>query len=190
MNSIQRIKKKINGEEICIEVCDEGEFMTVNPKCYSKLSNRGKGRIYSVKELLLILLGIDSEIPLKKTLLMKEAFLFEKELSYELNLNLDSLMFVPYKYGSYSKLIDESLESMPDLVTITSSRKKEIRLTKKGKIEAKKILNTLPENKCNIIKMKRIGWDQWGNRGILKRVYTDYPIYTANSEIKDDILGD
>ena len=38
--------------------------------------------------------------------------------------------------------------------------------------------------------MKRIGWDQWGNRGILKRVYTDYPIYTANSEIKDDILGD
>ena len=56
--------------------------------------------------MLLLLLGVDAEVPLKKILLMKEAFLFEKELSYDLDLNFDSLKFVPYKYGSYSMLLD------------------------------------------------------------------------------------
>ena len=65
-----------DGNDIYIEVCDDGEFTTVNPKCYDTLRNVNDTKKYSVKELLLILLGVDPEIPLKKTLLMKEAFLF------------------------------------------------------------------------------------------------------------------
>lgn len=190
MNSknIRKVKKNIGGRVIQMEVCDDGEFTTVNPKCYDKLT---KGKKYSVKEMILLLLGVDAEIPLKKLLLMKEAFLFEKELSYELELNFDSLQFVPYKFGPYSKILDETLDSMDDLLTIEySAGKYEIKLNEKGKMEAEKLIETLPDDKVNKIKFTRIGWDQWGNKGILKRVYTDYPVYTVNSEIKDDVLGD
>lgn len=187
-NNIRKVKKNIGGRVIQMEVCDDGEFTTVNPKCYDKLT---KGKKYSVKEMILLLLGVDAEIPLKKLLLMKEAFLFEKELSYELELNFDSLQFVPYKFGPYSKILDETLDSMDDLLIIEySAGKYEIKLNEKGKMEAEKLIETLPGDKVNKIKFTRIGWDQWGNKGILKRVYTDYPVYTVNSEIKDDVLGD
>ena len=190
MNSknIRKVKKNINGREIHMEVCEDGEFTTVNPKCYDKLT---EGRRYSVKEMILLLLGVDEEIPLKKLLLMKEAFLFEKELSYKLDLNFESLQFIPYKFGPYSKILDETLDLMDDLLTVEySSGKYEIKLNEKGKEEARKVIETLPDDKISKIRFTRIGWDQWGNKGILKRVYTDYPIYTVNSEIKDDVLGD
>ena len=186
--NIRKVKKNINGREIHMEVRDDGGFTTVNPKCYDNLI---KGRKYSVREMVLLLLGVDAEIPLKKLLLMKEAFLFEKELSYDLELSFESLQFIPYKFGPYSKILDETLDSMEELLTIEySAGKYEIRLNEKGKIEAEKLIETLPEDKIDRIRFTRIGWDQWGNKGILKRVYTDYPIYTVNSRIKDDVLGD
>lgn len=185
-NNIHKIKTTINNKEICIEVCEEGEFTTVNPKCYDKLTGNNK---YSIEQLLLLLLGVDPEIPLKQILLMKEAFLFEKELSYELDLSFKSLNYIPYKYGPYSKLLDETIKTMDDLLEISfSSNKREIKLSEKGKIKAEEFINSLPEDKVNILRLKRIGWDQLGNKGILKRVYSDYPVYTVNSEIKDDVL--
>lgn len=186
--AIRKIKKNINGEEIYIEVRDENGFTTVNPKCYSHLN--GVGRKFSVKEALLLLLGVDPEIPLKKTLLMKESFLFEKELSHELKLNLESFQFAPYKYGPYSKKLDVTLDSMDGLIIISGGNKKEVTLTDDGKREAQRLLALLPQSTIEKLKFKRIGWDQWGNRGILKRVYTDYPIFTVKSEIKDDVLGE
>ena len=190
MNSrnIHKVKKTINGRKLHMDVLDDGEFTTVNPECYDNLTG---GKKYSVKDLVLLLLGVDAEIPLKKLLLMREAFLFEKELSYELKLNFEPLQFVPYKFGPYSKLLDETLDSMDDLLTIEySSGKQEIKLNEKGKAEAEKLIATIQDYKIKKIKFIRIGWDQLGNKGILKRVYTDYPVYTANSEIKDDVLGD
>lgn len=187
-DTIRKIKKTINGEEIYIEVRDENGFTTVNPKCYSHLN--GIGKKFSVKEAILLLLGVDPEIPLKKTLLMKESFLFEKELSHELKLNLESFQFVPYRYGPYSRKLEDTLDSMDGLIVISRGNKKEVTLTEEGKKEAQKLLDSLSPLIVNKLKFKRIGWDQWGNRGILKRVYTDYPIFTVNSEIKDDVLGE
>ena len=187
-DTIRKIKKNINGEEIYIEVRDENGFTTVNPKCYSHLN--GVGKKFSVKEAILLLLGVDPEIPLKMTLLMKESFLFEKELSHELNLNLESFQFIPYRYGPYSRKLEDTLESMDGLIVITKGNKKEVTLTDEGKKEAQKLLESLSPSTVNKLKFKRIGWDQWGNRGILKRVYTDYPIFTVKSEIKDDVLGE
>ena len=186
-DSIRKIKKNINGEEIYIEVRDENGFTTVNPKCYSYLN--GVGKKFSVKESILLLLGVDPDIPLKKTLLMKESFLFEKELSHELKLNLESFQFVPYKYGPYSEILEDTLDSMDGLIVISNGNKKEVTLTDEGKKEAKKLLDSLSPSTVDRLKFKRIGWDQWGNKGILKRVYTDYPIFTVKSKIKDDVLG-
>lgn len=187
--AIRKIKKNINGEEIYIEVLDEENgFTTVNPKCYSHLE--GVGRKFSVKDSLLLLLGVDPDIPLKKTLLMKESFLFEKELSHELNLNLESFQFFPYRFGPYSNLIDDALNSMEGLIIIGRGNKKEITLTAEGKREAQKLLDSLSSSTVESLRFKRIGWDQFGNKGILKRVYTDYPIFTVKSEIKDEVLGE
>ena len=137
MNSkkVRIIKKKVGGREISMEVCDEGEFTTVNPKCYDNLTGAEK---YSIKDMVLLLLGVDAEVPLKKILLVKEAFLFEKELSYDLDLSFDSLKFIPYKYGLYSKLLDETLDEMADLLAINNySRKYEIKLNDEGKCRPK-----------------------------------------------------
>lgn len=187
-NDIRKIKKNINGEDIYIEVRDENGFTTVNPKCYSHLN--GVGRKFSVKESILLLLGVDPEIPLKMTLLMKESFLFEKELANELNLNLESFKFIPYRFGPYSRVLEDTLSSMEGLIEISKGNKKEITLTDEGKKEAEKLLESLSESTVEKLKFKRLGWDQWGNKGILKRVYTDYPIFTVNSEIKDEVLGE
>ena len=188
-NDIRKIKKRINGENIYIEVCDEENgFTTVNPKCYSYLN--GVGRKFSVKESILLLLGVDPEIPLKMTLLMKELFLFEKELSYKLKLNIESFQFVPYRYGPYSRKLEDTLHSMDGLIVISNGNKKEVTLTDDGKKEAQNLLDSLSPSTIEKLKFKRLGWDQWGNRGILKRVYTDYPIYIVKSEIKDEVLGE
>lgn len=188
-NDIRKIKKRINGENIYIEVCDEENgFTTVNPKCYSHLN--GVGRKFSVKESILLLLGVDPEIPLKMTLLMKELFLFEKELSYKLKLNIESFQFVPYRYGPYSRKLEDTLHSMDGLIVISNGNKKEVTLTDDGKKEAQNLLDSLSPSTIEKLKFKRLGWDQWGTRGILKRVYTDYPIYIVKSEIKDEVLGE
>lgn len=36
------VKKNINGHEINLEVCDEGEYTTVNPKCYLEMERKFK----------------------------------------------------------------------------------------------------------------------------------------------------
>ena len=51
-NNIHKIKKTINHKEVCIEICEDGEFTTVNPRCYDKLT--GGNEKYSIKELLLL----------------------------------------------------------------------------------------------------------------------------------------
>ena len=48
-------------------------------------------------------------------------------------------------------------------------------------MQAKKLMETVGEDKLNKIRFARIGWDQWGSKGILKRIRTDYPIYVFNS---------
>ncbi|WP_458456517.1 hypothetical protein [Methanobrevibacter sp.] len=44
-DTIHKIKKTINGEEIYIEVRDENGFTTVNPKYYSHLNGIGKKEV-------------------------------------------------------------------------------------------------------------------------------------------------
>lgn len=172
-----KIKKQVNGEEFNLEVMNEGGFLTVNPKHYDNLN--GTGEKYSVEEMVLLLLGVDNEVPIKHTILMKEAFLFEKELSYELNIKFEPLHYTPSKNGAYSEILDKTLKQMKELLTIsTSTRKKEIKLNKKGKKHATQLIKTLPKNKINKIKLKRIGWDQYGTQGIQHRIHIDYPLYT------------
>jgi len=95
-NSPRKIKEKIGNEWVELEVLDENELITVNPNTYDKILNkRSESEKLGIKELILLLLGVDPDIPLKLTLLMKEAFLIEKELSNVLEINFDNLDFYP-----------------------------------------------------------------------------------------------
>ena len=52
---------------------------------------------------------------------MKVAFLFEKELSHDLNLKFEPLHYVPYKYGHYNEILDKTIKEMDSLIEKTFS---------------------------------------------------------------------
>lgn len=193
-SSIQKLKKEVSpGCFVEIETCSENGLITVNPRDAEKvLSKKSSDKNLSSEDVILLLLGADPEVPIKETLFMKEAFLLEKEVANEVGLNINSLNFYPHHFGPFSRDLDENIEKLNgDLINIEySNNKKSIKLTEKGKRTASKLLNKLPDEKVDKLKYKRLGWDQYGNRGILLRVYRDYPVYASKSKIKDDLLGD
>ncbi|MEW6011125.1 MAG: hypothetical protein CIT03_07455 [Methanobacterium sp.] len=193
-NNPKQIKKILShGNFVKIEVCEEKGLITVNPKDTDRLLNKNIIDEPSLdpKELILLLLGADPEIPIKETLFMKEAFLLEKETAAEIGLNVESLNFFPHHYGPYSKDLDDNIKELEgNLLDIHfENNKKLIKLTEKGKKVANKLIENIPSDKINNLRYKRIGWDQYGNRGILLRVYRDYPVYASKSKIKDELLG-
>lgn len=134
-------------------------------------------KVYSIQEMILLLLGLNENNPLKKKLLIREAFLFEKEFFNDMNMHFKSAEFTPGKYGPESKLIINTLNSMYDLIMISPTQKQEIYLTTKGKIKARKFINMIEIEKINKIKYRKDGWDQWGVQIILKKIQKDYPEY-------------
>ena len=190
---------KLVKKEICpgfiaeVEVCEECGLTLIHPRdAEILLSTKDKeDDILKIKDIIILLLGLYPEIPLKETLMMKEAFLLEKEVSSEINLNIESLNFYPYKFGPFSDSIENNLREIDgDLVQVEvlDSGKKLIKLTEQGKIQANKIIEQLPKSKVNKLKYKLRGWDNSGNIGILRKVYRNYPVYATKSKIKDDIM--
>jgi len=191
----KKIKKVLpSGNSVEIEVFNENGLNTVNPADTNRLLNKNviEAPSLSSKELILLLLGVDPDIPIKETLFMKEAFLMEKEGASEIGLNLESLNFFPHHYGPYSKDLDDSLKELDgDIIDIHLEHgKKLIKLNESGKKIAKNLLKGMPHDKIEKLRYKRVGWDQYGNRGILLRVYRDYPVYTSKSKIKEELLGE
>lgn len=145
------------------------------------------------EELCLILLYA-SEEPIKGSIsFMKEAFLLFKEKLKEYNVPALSPHFFSYSYGPYSFDIVEAwynLEANGLLNTKgrRSSSKEIFYLTKKGKAEAKRIYESLPDELKKELPLWRRGLDELGNDGILKDVYLKYPDYTDKSKIKDNVL--
>lgn len=190
----KRVKKEIiPGYVTEVEVCEECGLTLVNPMDAELiLSIKDKNEdILKTKDIIILLLGLYPEIPLKETLMMKEAFLLEKEVSNEIKLNMESLNFYPYKFGPFSDLLENNLKKIDgDLIQIqvSESGKKLIKLTDEGKIKAKELIQNMPKSKVDKLKLKRRGWDQFGNTGILRRVYRNYPVYASKSKIKDDIM--
>jgi len=193
-HNLRRVKKEIiPGYFTEVEICDECGLETVNPREAEKLLSMrdSEGMYLNPEHTILLLLGVDPAVPIKETLFMKEAFLLEKEAAGEIGLNVDSLNFYPDKYGPFSRLLEDNLQEMDgNLIKIIryEGGKKHIKLTEKGEKVAKSIIEKIPKDKIDKLHYKRVGWDQYGNRGILKRVYRDYPLYASKSKIKDNVL--
>ncbi len=193
-HNLRRVKKEIiPGYFAEVEICDECGLETINPLEAEKLLSMrdSKGINLNPEDTILLLLGVDPEVPIKETLFMKEAFLLEKEAAGEIGLNVNSLNFYPDKFGPFSRLLENNLQEMDgDLITIIrfEGGKKIIKLTEKGEKVAKSLIEKISPDKIKKLHFTRLGWDQYGNRGILKRVYRDYPLYASKSKIKDNIL--
>lgn len=192
---IRKIKKEISpGNFVEIQVRDECGLTTIDPKDINKLLNKSniEDSDLNPKEVILLLLGVDPDIPIKETLFMKEAFLLEKEAAKDIGLNIGSMNFYPHHFGPFSRDLEDNIENLKDdLISVDySDNKKIIKLTEKGKKAANSLISELSAEKINKLKYNRVGWDQYGNRGILLRVYRDYPVYASKSKIKDELLGE
>lgn len=126
-------------------------------------------------------------------LLMKEIFLMQREFAKEDNIRINDASFTSYKYGPYSVDVDDFIDIMEEYGLIMSSGRKSSNkeifyLTDKGILEGKKAFSRLNEDQQERLRDLRKGWDQLGVRGILKLVYTKYPEYIDESEIKQQVL--
>ncbi len=124
---------------------------------------------------------------------MKETFLLFKEKLQQFDVLALSPHFISYHYGPYSFDLVESWYDLEELGLITiegrrSTNKETFSLTRKGRLEAKRIYDSLPEDLKKELPGWRRGLDELGNDGILKDVYKKYPEYTDRSKIKDRVL--
>jgi DNA-binding PadR family transcriptional regulator len=190
-----RKTKVIHGEVLEVEVCKECGRILVKPKDAQKLlTRRGReGEPLTSRKVILALLGTFPERPIiNRIVMMKEAFLLEKEVARDIGLNIESLRFTPYEYGPYSKPVDDALRQLEEERLIQIEReahgqKEIIKLTDKGKQIAQTLLETIPNEQTQYLKRKRKGWDQLGYYGILQKVYDEYPAYRSKSKITEKI---
>ena len=182
--------------EVRVEECTLCGQVLVHPEDAERvLSERGPVDVppLDAREVVLALLGGHPERPVyNRIVLMKETFLFEKELAREMEVPVSSLRFVPYKYGPYSKMVDDALRELEvrGLVRIdrvSAGQKEVIELTEAGAEEARTALDRLTEEQRHRLERKRKAWDQLGYRGLLEKVYEEYPAYKTRSEIADKV---
>jgi len=145
------------------------------------------------KELCLVLLYASKEPIRGAVSFMKEAFLLFKEKLKEFDVPALSPHFISYFYGPYSFDIVEAWLDLEELDLITregrpSTNKENFKLTNKGKQEARRIYDSLPEELKTKLPEWRRGLDELGNDGILRDVYFKYREYTDKSKIKKDVL--
>lgn len=154
-----------------------------------------EGGELSKDEVVLLLFGLDADSGIDSTtVLVKEAFLLEKEMLPDLGLEAQSFNFFPWNQGPYSKELAETVNELADegYLSITEEEdRRRFKLTEKGKEAAEQLVDEkLDAGVKRVLKTRRKGWDQLGYTGLLRRVYQMYPEFTSRSEIKEDILDD
>lgn len=195
LSSREKGTRMIEGETVRVEVCGRCGIVMVNPSDAARFlgvkGQRSAPRLRGAKEVILALLGAVPDRPIINKLgLMKEAFLLEKESAPSVGLSLDALGFVPYKQGPFSRVVSDALDELANAGILTVEhlgRQQRISLTRQGKALAQSVLQRLGAGPVKNLAYKRRAWDQLGYNGILRKVYEEYPAYTSESEIKDDI---
>lgn len=195
LSARERGTRVIDGVSVRVEICGKCHLVMVNPSDAANLLGvkgpRSAPRLKGARDVILALLGAIPDRPIINKLgLMKEAFLLEKESALAIGLSLDSLRFVPYKQGPFSRDVSDALEELARLGVVTVEhlgRQQKISLTPEGKAVARTVLQRLGDGPAKNLAYKRRAWDQLGYNGILRKVYEEYPAYTSESEIVDDI---
>jgi uncharacterized protein YwgA len=146
----------------------------------ARLFSKTKPEI-SGSDLILVLLSIS---PIKgNTKLQKQVFLAWKEI---FNDKICELGYYPYKFGAYSRLIEDSakLLVLEDKISVEKRRGEGTiyAIREKGQ---RSIRKNLIKNKTRWIKLRdrKTDWDDWSPKGILRYVYRNYPQYATKTKI-------
>jgi len=142
-------------------------------------------------EMILLLLYSTNKPLYGRTLFMKELFLLKEEVlkNHYGNESLEDLHYVPFRFGMYSFKIGKLVEELEFAEYVERRGKKNTRdesfaLTEKGREHARELLDRIPEDVLDKVRLCRTGWDELGTDGILRYVYQHYPQYTDRSELK------
>ncbi|BCU68471.1 hypothetical protein HS7_19080 [Sulfolobales archaeon HS-7] len=150
---------------------------------------------FTLDELLLIILGLEPDIPIKgRTFLTKLVFNMWNELKL-LGYQIEDPEFYGYKYGPYSDFVLYNLELLwyANKIDIEGTlRERQIyKLTEKGKRKAKELLKLLKKEDVNRLKEIRMGLEQSRlKRGYIKYTYEEWKPYTTKSEAKIETIWD
>jgi uncharacterized protein YwgA len=153
---------------------------------WDKIKKKNTEGKLKIDELILLILN-EGKVS-GKTKLQKEVFLAWKEIIKD---HLVDPLFHPDYYGPYSDLIEDAIEQLKLEGYIKTAAIGEGHatyfITEKGKKKVREIL----ENKkfiskfMQILKEKKIDWDEWSSKGILIYVYRKYPEYTTKTRVPE-----
>lgn len=151
-------------------------FTDQSLKYFEKMEESLLGR-----DLVLMLLSLS---PVKgDTMLQKQTFLAWEILFKKQTIDPG---FFPYKFGAYSKAIGDSLKVLSNsgLITIKRAKGEGVRysITPSGKRTISKKLKKMEIN-LDKLRAKKLDWDEWTTRGIMKYVYRNYPEYTTETKV-------
>lgn len=148
---------------------------------------------FSLRDLVLVVLGAQDKPVHGRTLLMNEAFLMHEEA---LKGRSSDPNFVPYRFGPHSfhvagLLRELAADGVLEVGGRANSNSESFRLTAKGLKMAAEVLGRLPEGEREAASAKRMGWDQLGTRGVRGYVCKHYPGYEEKSiaKYKDVVWG-
>ncbi len=143
---------------------------------YEKLGNH-----LLSSDLILMLLMV---APIKgMTKMQKQVFLTWKELFKDVSVDLG---YYPWKYGAYSKVVENSVKILEKQQLIEKRKRKGegtiFDITKSGRNMIKNKIRIMRLDLRNLTE-KKTDWDDWTSRGTLRYVYRNYPEYTSKTNI-------
>lgn len=132
-------------------------------------------------DLILMLLSLS---PIKgSTKMQKQVFLTWKELFSDITFEPG---FFPWRYGAFSKLVEDTLKVLEKQKYIRIKRRKGqgsiFTITESGKSIIENKMTNLGIDFRNL-REKKTDWDEWSHKGILRYVYRRYPGYTLRTEV-------
>lgn len=116
-----------------------------------------------------------------KIVFQKQVFLTWKELFFEKAVDLG---YVPYRYGAYSKIIDDAAKYLEHEGLIKIIKRKGdgtiFLITDYGLKEVKDRIKNLNITLSGLTNRKQ-DWDEWDKEGIMRYTYRKYPEYTTEA---------
>ncbi|MCK4613742.1 MAG: hypothetical protein KAU14_02975 [Thermoplasmata archaeon] len=167
------------------EECKESFFTEESMKKIIEISKEKGlfGKKYSLKEILLLIIGARERPVFGKTTLMKELFLMCKENPFEISFQ-EQFTFKPHHFGPYLFNFDDILNELFNLELINMSEGN-YSLTDKGRATFKQLTEFWDDVDAKKLSKVRKSWDQKGTYGLMNYIYSNYPEFKRRSKVLD-----
>jgi hypothetical protein len=127
-----------------------------------------------------------------KTRLMKEAFLLDQEGRSDEPF-IHPGPFIPYKFGPFSVKVAAALEDLHNMGLVDSSKGDDTTtrfvLSVEGRKEAGELWAQLPPDARKDLLVVKSSYNGQPLTSLLHYVYSKYPEYTVESELREQLLG-